>query len=79
MLIVLDYVAHDDERMRDKQADAWLGFQPKELRGWAQSAGLDGAHVTAIPAARCGDGPDGHLDWQVLSARRPDSRASLAS
>lgn len=78
VLIVLDYLAHDDERMRDKQADAWLGFQPKELRGWAESAGLDRVQVTAIPAARCGDGPDGHLDWQVLSARRPASRA-LAS
>ena len=32
-------------------------------------AGLSSARVTTIPSARCGDGPDGHLDWQVLVAR----------
>ncbi len=70
VVIVVDYVAHEDERMRERQADAWLGFAPKELAGYARRAGLEGARVTKVPAARCGDGPDGHLDWQVLAARR---------
>lgn len=70
VVIVVDYVAHEDERLRDQQADAWLGFAPKELTGYARRAGLEGARVTKVPAARCGDGPDGHLDWQVLAARR---------
>lgn len=70
VVIVVDYVAHEDERMRERQADAWLGFAPKELEGYARRAGLEGARVTKVPAARCGDGPDGHLDWQVLAARR---------
>ncbi|HJL30767.1 MAG TPA: ArsR family transcriptional regulator, partial [Polyangiaceae bacterium LLY-WYZ-15_(1-7)] len=70
-VLVVDYRAHQDERLRDQQADAWLGFEPAELRDYATRAGLEDAHVTPIPAARCGEGPDGHLDWQVLAARRP--------
>jgi ArsR family transcriptional regulator len=69
-VVVIDYVAHEDERMREQQADLWLGFEPGELQRLAAGAGLHGATMTRIPAARCGGGPDGHLDWQVLIARR---------
>ena len=71
-VLVVDYAAHQDERLRDKQADAWLGFEPGELRRLAKQVGLCDVQLTPIPAARCGHGPDGHLDWQVLSARRPE-------
>jgi ArsR family transcriptional regulator len=69
-LVVIDYARHDDESMRD-QADAWLGFEPAELRRFARSAGLEDARVTKIPAALCGDGPDKHLPWQALVATKP--------
>ncbi len=71
-VVVIDYRAHDDEDLRDKQADQWLGFEADELRRFAAAAGLDEPVVTQIDASRCGDGPDGHLDWQVLVARRPE-------
>jgi DNA-binding transcriptional ArsR family regulator/SAM-dependent methyltransferase len=71
-LVVLDYVRHDDEAMRG-QADLWLGFEPAELRRFARAAGLEGAHVSPIPASLCGKGPDAHLAWQVLVARRGTS------
>ncbi|MEM9071833.1 MAG: metalloregulator ArsR/SmtB family transcription factor [Myxococcota bacterium] len=70
LLLVIDYAPHQDESMRN-EADTWLGFEPKELSRLATAAGLCDPVVTPIPAARCGDGPDGHLDWQVLAARRP--------
>jgi ArsR family transcriptional regulator len=66
-LVVVDYARHDDESMR-AQADAWLGFEPAELRRFARSAGLEDARVTKIPGAFCGDGPDRHLPWQVMVA-----------
>lgn len=69
---VIDYVSHADERLREQQADLWLGFSPRELTELASRAGLTSAEVRRIPSARCGDGPDGHLDWQVLVARVPD-------
>ncbi len=68
-LVVLDYARHDDESMRE-QADAWLGFEPAALRRFARAAGLAEPHVTRIPAPLCGDGPDKHLPWQVLVARK---------
>jgi ArsR family transcriptional regulator len=68
-LVVIDYAHHDDETMRD-QADAWLGFEPAELRRFARAAGLEDVRVTKIPAPLCGDGPDKHLPWQVMTARR---------
>lgn len=68
-VVVVDYQAHNDESMRETQADLWLGFDAAELRGLAESAGLRQPVVKAIPARLCGTGPDGHLDWQVMVAR----------
>jgi SAM-dependent methyltransferase len=68
-LVVLDYGRHDDESMR-AQADLWLGFEPRELRDLALGAGFEDARVTAIPDGLRGRGPDAHLPWQVLFARK---------
>jgi len=70
-VVVIDYAAHDDERLRERQADQWLGFAPAELAAWARRAGLRQAVVHRIPRSRCGGGPDAAIDWQVLVARRP--------
>jgi ArsR family transcriptional regulator len=76
-LVVLDYGHHDDESMR-AQADLWLGFEPRELCGLAEGAGFEGARVTKVPDALRGRGPDAHLPWQLLFARKPagDSKAT---
>jgi hypothetical protein len=68
-LVLIDYARHDDETMRE-QADAWLGFEPAALRRFARAAGLEDVHVTRLPAPFCGDGPDKHLPWQVMIAKR---------
>jgi DNA-binding transcriptional ArsR family regulator len=69
-LLVLDYAPHDDESMRDQQADLWLGFSREELIGYANHAGLHEAAVHALPSAFHPAGPDAHLTWQVLVAQR---------
>jgi ArsR family transcriptional regulator len=69
-VVVLDYAAHDDEAMRDEQADLWLGFSVGELRDLACSAGLVDVHMRTVPASFRGSGPDRHLAWQIFSARR---------
>jgi ArsR family transcriptional regulator len=70
-LVVIDYARHDDESMR-QQADVWLGFDAAELRRFARGAGLEDARVSKIPPQLCGDGPDKHLPWQVMVARRKE-------
>jgi ArsR family transcriptional regulator len=78
-VIVIDYRAHEDERMRERQADLWLGFSRQELIGFAELAGLLDPRVFVIPAARYGQGPDAHLQWQVLAARRGDNEETRTS
>jgi DNA-binding transcriptional ArsR family regulator len=73
-LVVVDYLRHDDESMRD-QADAWLGFEASELRRFARAAGLEDIRVMKIPSSLCGDGADKHLPWQALFARNPSGNA----
>jgi DNA-binding transcriptional ArsR family regulator/protein-L-isoaspartate O-methyltransferase len=78
-VVVIDYRAHEDETMRDHRADLWLGFEREELIGFATSAGLIDPEVFAIPATRYGPGPDAHLQWQVLAARRGENEETRTS
>ena len=71
ILVVLDYAAHDDEALREQQADVWLGFEADELVRFASEAGLSEARVLTVPAGRKGRGPDAHIDWQILVATKP--------
>jgi len=33
-LVVIDLYRHEDESLREKVADLWLGFLPSEVEGW---------------------------------------------
>lgn len=72
-VIVIDYVAHEDESLRDHQADVWLGFEPAELAAMAHEAGLARATVRPLPTLlhRGARTHDAHVAWQVLVAHRP--------
>lgn len=69
-VVVIDYAPHDDENMRADEADVWLGFAAEDLVKWATRAGLSRAEVHPIPATMNGAGPDRHLSWQVLVAKK---------
>lgn len=43
-LVVVDYLPHDDETMRE-QGDVWLGFEPARLRACLAGAALDIVHL----------------------------------
>jgi ubiquinone/menaquinone biosynthesis C-methylase UbiE len=38
--IVVDLMRHQNERMRERYADLWLGFDPEEVKDWAFSEGF---------------------------------------
>ena len=64
-VLCLDYSRHEDEAMTS-QGDVWLGFEPEELRSFAERAGFDTISVERAPApAR---GPDRHLPWVCVAA-----------
>jgi ArsR family transcriptional regulator len=69
-VLVLDYQPHRDEALRDQQADLWLGFEEQELMSLARRAGLQQLHSRPLPPRWCGEGPDRHLGWHLVSGRR---------
>ena len=71
-LLILDYDAHEDEHMREEQADLWLGFTATELLGFVTEAGLVRAAVHRLPQEFHPVGPDAHLTWHVLLAQKPE-------
>jgi DNA-binding transcriptional ArsR family regulator len=67
-LLVVEYLPHDDEAMRD-QGDVWLGFEPAKLRAWFESAGLDVSALQPLPSmARSAISP---LALQLALGKRP--------
>jgi ArsR family transcriptional regulator len=77
-VLVLDYEAHDDQSLREQEADLWLGFEPRELERLGQEAGLVDAHWQRLPAAWQGEGPDRHLTWQLLVGFRNTAGEAFA-
>ncbi len=75
-LVIIDYERHDDERLRDAQADVWMGFDAGDLSSYAAQAGLTGIRTAQIPAGYVLGGDDAHLSWQVLVAERPAQDAA---
>jgi ArsR family transcriptional regulator len=63
---ILDYEPHADQGLREQQADLWLGFDPADLRRFAEAAGLTGISLRTLPPAWRGDGPDRTIAWQLL-------------
>jgi ArsR family transcriptional regulator len=61
-LIVVDYVPHDDEAMRD-QGDVWLGFEPAKLRAWIEPH-LEVVTIHPLPGAE-------RPALQIAVGRRP--------
>lgn len=75
-LLLMDYGTHHDERLREEQADLWLGFEASELAEYASKGGLEVQEVLPIPRHLRGSGPDCHLPWQLLVATRPKQTRS---
>lgn len=74
MLVIVDYLPHDDEHMRE-QGDVWLGFDNAVLAGHIHDAGM--RLVGTAPMAAVVGHPDSHLAWQWTAAVRPSSGPTL--
>ncbi len=71
VLVLIDYLRHQDEQLRDRQADVWMGFSPNELEEFAQAAGLEEVSARQVPTGFTGGASDNQVGWQVLTAKRP--------
>jgi SAM-dependent methyltransferase/biotin operon repressor len=70
-LVVLDYLAHDDESMRAEQGDVWAGFDTNTVSSLFAEAGLSPVGDTPIPNAFHPLGPDAALTWHAWVAKKP--------
>ena len=64
MLVIADYLKHENERMRARFGDRWLGFAPEELGAWLASAGFV-VEKTALEPVKLG------LKLGLFVARKP--------
>jgi len=49
-LVVVDFVRHEAEWMREELGVQWLGFPPAEVAGWLREVGLERLRVETIAA-----------------------------
>jgi ArsR family transcriptional regulator len=67
-VVVVDFVRHDREWMRQELGVVWMGFAPGEVAGWLEDAGLEQVRVEVQPETlRGGDLPATF----IADARRP--------
>ena len=45
VVVVVDFVSHEHEWMRQELGVAWLGFSMEEIEGWFAEAGLGDFHL----------------------------------
>lgn len=71
-VVVVDFVRHEAEWMRDELGVQWLGFPPDQVAGWLREVGLEHLRVETIAArSPARDLPAAF----IASARRPARRA----
>ena len=51
-LFVADFLRHDDETMRSRYGDRWLGFDEEQLTGGLRRAGFSLLSCTRQPVGR---------------------------
>lgn len=72
-VVVIDFVRHDREWMRQELGVAWLGLPPDDVSRWLTASGLVGTHVQVQPApSRGADLPETF----IAHATRPSQEAS---
>jgi ArsR family transcriptional regulator len=70
-VVVVDFVRHDREWMRQELGVVWMGFEPNEVASWLTGAGLEHVRLEVqAPAARGGDLPATF----IADARRPHGK-----
>jgi ArsR family transcriptional regulator len=74
-VVVVDFLRHDREWMRQELGVVWLGFAPDEVVGWLREAGFEDVRLEVQPPAlRSGDLPATFIADARRPVREPDAR-----
>lgn len=63
-LVVVDYLKHASELMRERFGDLWLGFDPQQMAAWLEQSGF-AVEATETKPVKLG------LELGIYAARRP--------
>lgn len=69
-LVVLDYLPHEDDRLRTEAGDVWLGFAKDDMKKFLTEAGLRVLGDVAVPNAFHPVGPDARVTWHAWVAQK---------
>lgn len=69
--VVLDYLPHDEDALREGEGDVWLGFKPDDVRRFFDEALLRFVAEVPISPVFHPAGPDAQVTWHAWVARRP--------
>lgn len=73
-LVVLDYLPHQDDSMREAEGDVWMGFSPSDVEAWLDAANLSLVAQHEVPPAFHAEGPDRALEWHAYVATKRSSK-----
>ncbi len=71
LLLLSDLRSHEQEWVRDKLADQWLGFQPADLSSWCEAAGL------RVKTCQTLTGQTGDYPVVLVTAIKPRNRSRI--
>jgi len=72
-VVVVDFVPHEAEWMREELGVQWLGFPPDEVAGWLRAVGLERLRVETIAASSAARELPAAF---IASARKPQAGAA---
>jgi ubiquinone/menaquinone biosynthesis C-methylase UbiE len=76
VVVVVDFVRHDHEWMKQELGVLWMGFAPAEVEGWLDAAELTDVAIEEIPSQSHGRDLPATL---IASARVPEPTGAEAS
>jgi SAM-dependent methyltransferase len=78
-LVIVDFVRHEAEWMREELGVQWLGFPPAEVAGWLREVGLERLRIETIAArSPVRELPAAFIAsaWKPRAPRAPGERSS---
>lgn len=69
-LCIIDYLSHDDGKMREQRDDVWMGFSKADLQVHLEQAGFRVLDFRTVPAGYVSPGFDAHIPWFIATAQR---------
>lgn len=71
ILLLADYLPHNDHALQQRRGDVWLGFEASHLKGLVAEAGLTLLNHFNLAPRYFRERHDAHLPMQILTAMKP--------